>query len=359
MYTQGGEARLRGGVAPPHRQESLCHAWNCSVPTGDGPRWRVRRMGRPVAAGRGARTHGPRRPPLTRVAFISCQLLNMKCYLCNHADLVVRKGSVRDEPALQILECTNCGLVALSSLKHIEAGHYEDSGMHGDDLPSIETWLREAEHDDQRRFEMLKPALANRRVLDFGCGAAGFVRKAQSLAAEVAGVEPERRVREYWADTMALYGNLEDAGGSYDLITAFHVVEHLPDPRSMLGDLAARLNDRGRLVIEVPSSEDALLTLYDSGAFQRFTYWSQHLFLFNAETLRRLVRQAKLRVVSIQQFQRYPLSNHLYWLSRGQAGGHKQWSFLDTPALTEAYAAALAALGKSDTLIAYLERDQV
>lgn len=283
---------------------------------------------------------------------------NMTCYLCNQPDFSVRKGVVRDAPSFQILECTNCGLVALSSLQHIEAGHYEDSGMHGVDLPSIESWLRETEQDDQRRFEMLKVALANRKVLDFGCGAAGFVRKAMSQAAEVVGVEPERRVHEYWGDTLTLHGNLEDVGGGYDLITAFHVVEHLPDPRAMLRELAARLKDSGRLVIEVPSSEDALLTLYDSDAFQRFTYWSKHLYLFNTDTLRRLSAQAGLRVISIKQFQRYPLSNHLYWLSRNLPGGHHHWSFLDTPALVEAYAASLASVGKCDTLIAHLELDQ-
>lgn len=281
----------------------------------------------------------------------------MTCYLCSHSDFRVRKGVVRDAPSLQILECANCGLVALSSSRHIQAGHYEASGMHGDDLPSIESWLRDTEQDDQRRFEMLKAVLVNRKVLDFGCGAAGFVHKARSLAAEVTGVEPEQRVREYWGEVMALYGKLEDAGGGYDLITAFHVVEHLPDPRSMLKELAGRLKDSGRLVLEVPSSEDALLTLYDNDAFQRFTYWSKHLYLFNAETLCRLATQAGLRVLSIQQFQRYPLSNHLHWLSHNRPGGHQHWSFLDTPALTEAYAASLAAVGKCDTLIAHLEKN--
>lgn len=280
----------------------------------------------------------------------------MTCYLCNHPDFSVRKGAVRDDPSLQIIECTNCGLVALSSLQHIRVGHYEDSGMHGDDLPSIESWLRDTEQDDQRRFEMLKTAMVNRKVLDFGCGAAGFVSKAQSLAAEVAGVEPERRIREYWGDSIALYGGLEDVGGGYDLITAFHVVEHLPDPRAMLKELAMRLKDQGRLVIEVPNSGDALLTLYENDAFQHFTYWSQHLFLFNAETLRCLATQAGLRVVSIQQFQRYPLSNHLHWLSRNRPGGHQHWSFLDSPELRSAYANTLAAIGKCDTLIAHLEK---
>jgi len=123
----------------------------------------------------------------------------------------------------------------------------------------------------------------------------------------------------------------------------------------MLKTLAQKLSKNGRLVVEVPNSEDALLTLYDSDSFQRFTYWSQHLYLFNAETLRRLAEQAGLRIVSILQYQRYPLSNHLHWLSKGKPGGHQEWAYLDTPEMKAAYANALAAVAKCDTLIAHLE----
>jgi hypothetical protein len=139
------------------------------------------------------------------------------------------------------------------------------------------------------------------------------------------------------------------------LITAFHVVEHLSDPIAVLKTLAEKLSKNGRMVVEVPSSGDALLTLYDSSAFQHFTYWSQHLFLFNAETLRHLANKAGLRIVSIQQYQRYPLSNHLHWLSQGEPGGHQKWAFLDSPELKAAYANALASVAMCDTLIAHLE----
>jgi 2-polyprenyl-3-methyl-5-hydroxy-6-metoxy-1,4-benzoquinol methylase len=279
----------------------------------------------------------------------------MKCYLCGAADFATRPGRVRDNPKLGVLECRQCGLVTLSSLAHIQQGHYEDSGMHGAELPSIESWLRDCHADDQRRFEMLQHQLVNKRVLDFGSGAGGFVRLAQALVADIAAVEPERRVKEYWGDRMKIHPDLDSASGGYDLITAFHVVEHLPDPRGMLKTLASKLTPKGRLVIEVPSASDALLTLYDSSPFQHFTYWSQHLFLFSAETLRRVATEAGLRVIGVEQFQRYPLSNHLHWLSRGQPGGHKQWEFLNSRVLDEAYAAALASVGKCDTLIAYLE----
>lgn len=280
----------------------------------------------------------------------------MYCYLCHSTVFRVRKGQVRDAPDLKILECTHCGLVTLNSLNHIHPGFYEESGMHGAEPMPMEAWLKDASCDDQRRFDMLKTMMPNKKLLDFGCGAGGFLNKARHLASTVAGIELERRVHEYWEGRITIHLNLESVDAGYDLITAFHVVEHLPDPRNMLRTLASMLAENGRLVIEVPSSEDALLTLYDSEAFQHFTYWSQHLFLFNAETLRQLAEQADLRIVTIQQYQRYPLSNHLHWLSQGKPGGHQKWPFLDSPELNRAYANTLAAMGKCDTLIAYLEK---
>ena len=64
-----------------------------------------------------------------------------------------------------------------------------------------------------------------------------------------------------------------------------------------------------------------------------------------------------LRIVSIQQYQRYPLTNHLHWLSKGEPGGHQKWPFLDSSNLNEAYANSLASIGKCDTLIAWLEKE--
>ena len=283
-----------------------------------------------------------------------------RCYLCSNDAFTIRKGVVRDNPSLKVVECIACGLVTLDSLQHMQSSHYESAATHVNDAASpehasMESWLRFSERDDRRRFEALKPLLANRRVLDFGCGAGGFVKLSADVASSVAGVELERRVREHWGKSLPIFGSIADAGRDYDVITAFHVVEHLPDPRQTLHELAAPLARGGRLVVEVPSASDAMIQIYDSDPFQRFTYWSEHLFLFNAATMATLARQAGFRVVSVEQVQRYPLSNHLYWLSRGLPGGHRQWSFLDTPALTAAYADSLAAHGMCDTIVAHLE----
>lgn len=283
---------------------------------------------------------------------------NHTCYLCGGVRLDARKGAVRDNPALGIVECADCGLVALNRRDHIAPDHYERSGMHGARPASIEAWLAESSRDDERRFNDLSALIANRRVLDVGSGAGGFLSRAQRIAKDAVGIEPEARVRQFHGDALSIYPDADAVRGrAFDLVTAFHVLEHVPDPRAVLRSLSELVAPGGRMVIEVPSSDDALLTLYDCGPFQGFTYWSQHLFLFNAETLRRVARQAGLRVVSIAQFQRYPLANHLHWLSQGRPGGHAAWSFLDTPSLRDAYGSALAAIGKCDTLIAHLEAD--
>ena len=280
---------------------------------------------------------------------------NGNCYLCQSTHFTERKGEVRDAPRMQIIECDQCGLVTLSGKDHIVPGFYENSGMHGAEPTPMDAWLNQTEWDDQRRFDMVKAMLPNKRLLDFGCGAGGFLRLARNLTADVTGIELETRVRDHWAGKIKIVPSVDVAGGGHDLITAFHVIEHLQDPRAMLVSLAGLLKPNGRMIVEVPSANDVLLTLFDCDAFQRFTYWSQHLFLFNTSTLEMLARQSGLRVVAVQHYQRYPLSNHMHWLSQGKPGGHQRWAFMDTPELVSAYANALAALGKTDTLIAHLE----
>lgn len=281
----------------------------------------------------------------------------MTCYICSNDKFITRSGVVRDNQNLSVLECTNCGLVTLSSIDHITEGHYQDSKMHGEKPLPITDWLNETKADDDRRFEMLKQKIVNSRVLDFGCGCGGFLLNAKQLTKHVEGVELEDRLQPWFEDNkIKVWTSLselkKDESKKYDLITSFHVFEHLADPRQMLKDIAELLNNEGEFIIEVPSANDALLTLYNSEPFSRFTYWSQHLFLFTSHTLSELVKQSGLKLQWQKQVQRYSLSNHLYWLSKGLPSGHHKWAFLNDPLLNELYAAQLAAIDKTDTLMA-------
>lgn len=279
-----------------------------------------------------------------------------RCYLCQGVEFRRVPGEVRDRPELGVLECASCGLVFLESFDHIHKSYYEGSGMHpdGEALP-VEQWLRESAADDRRRCDYLREASAGRDLLDFGAGAGGFARMMREYASSVAVVEPEQRLTTHFEKLgIVRYPDMErlPADQKFDFITLFHVLEHLPDPGQVLQHLATRLKPGGRIILEVPSADDALLKLYASEPFSRFTYWSCHLYLFTNATLARLIASAGLKVNFIKQIQRYGVANHMHWLARGRPGGHHVWTFLDSPELHAAYERQLAALGLCDTILA-------
>ncbi len=283
---------------------------------------------------------------------------NKQCYLCSGTEFNKRLGNVRDNPELEIYECSSCGLVFLSSFDHVRDGFYENSKMHGGELPDVEAWLKETVSDDERRFQYIKSVLPNCKLLDFGCGAGGFLLRAREVAVAVFGIELESQLKNHFQNNnLIVFKSLSDIPENirkegYDIITMFHVLEHLPDPKTVLSKLSRMLAKNGQIIIEVPNANDALLTLYNSKPFSNFTYWSCHLFLYTMKTLQMLLEQVNLKVNYVKQIQRYPLANHLYWLTNGKPGGHQKWNFLDSPELHSVYEKQLAVIGKCDTIIA-------
>ncbi|MDN3718839.1 methyltransferase domain-containing protein [Roseibium salinum] len=144
---------------------------------------------------------------------------------------------------------------------------------------------------------------------------------------------------------------------SQDVVFAFHVVEHLPDPLAALSDLRRLLKNDGYIVVEVPHASDFLLSHLKSDAFTKFTVWSQHLILHTRESLKRLLLNCGYTDIVVEGIQRYPLSNHLGWLAMQAPGGHKTpLSVLDTPELKSAYQAALQKIDATDTLVAIAKK---
>ena len=79
-------------------------------------------------------------------------------------------------------------------------------------------------------------------------------------------------------------------------------------------------------------------------------------YLYSNQTLKALIEKAGLRIDFIQQIQRYPLANHLYWLSHNKPGGHQEWGMLTDYELDKAYGDKLAKLGIADTIIAVVKK---
>ncbi|MBD5509249.1 MAG: class I SAM-dependent methyltransferase [Lachnospiraceae bacterium] len=59
-----------------------------------------------------------------------------------------------------------------------------------------ETWIRETNQDDDRRYDELMDTCEGKSVLEFGCGNGGFLRRIKNVAARVTGIELMDAARE-------------------------------------------------------------------------------------------------------------------------------------------------------------------
>lgn len=140
-------------------------------------------------------------------------------------------------------------------------------------------------------------------------------------------------------------------GRKFDAIGLFHVFEHIRDPLGFCSELRDLTRSDGKIIIEVPSLDDPLLSIYQSDDYQEFYFQLQHPFVYSPSALKRTLEACSLEVLNLIQYQRYGLENHLAWLTNGRPGGDfEKFGFLNT--LEQEYRSALEQAGKTDTVIA-------
>lgn len=188
--------------------------------------------------------------------------------------------------------------------------------------------IKECIPDDLCRVQTVEQWCKMKDVLDFGCGFGGFLKgisKTAKTAKTAVGVEVSLNEIGYLRSlNLTVENSIERYSKKFDVITLFHVFEHLSNPQKWLNKFAEYLKDEGIVFIEVPNADDALLSLYECKFFADFTYWSAHLYLYTRESLTKLINDNGQFDIELEgQVQRYPLSNHLYWLSKHKSGGHK------------------------------------
>lgn len=272
---------------------------------------------------------------------------------------------VRDTDKIKVLKCSQSGVLLLNDNSGGTEDNYNENADFAywssdwDTAKQVNQKEAPIFEDDHRRKEQFQNILEGKAWLDFGCGSGGLLRLMAKESTRPLGLEiqpaPRAYLNNYGIKCFESIDEIEDT--SLDVVTLFHVYEHLPDPIGILNLVSSKLKTGGRLIIEVPQANDVLLKLFDLEAFKDFTFWSEHLILHTRQSLTKFVSCVQgLNIDSIQGYQRYPLSNHLYWLSKSLPGGHYKWSFLNTPDLEQAYSRALQANDLTDTLIAYITK---
>ena len=149
--------------------------------------------------------------------------------------------------------------------------------------------------------------------------------------------------------------NIDYFEHKFDLITMFHVLEHIPYQVETLKVLKSKLKKRGKIIIEVPHANDFLILQDELKEFKNFTFWSEHLILHTHNSLKKILSKAGFKNIKIQYYQRYNFSNHLGWFLKKQPGGHYFYKEIINDKLNTSYCENLKRLRQTDTLIAIAE----
>ena len=69
-----------------------------------------------------------------------------------------------------------------------------------------------------------------------------------------------------------IYNNINLVKNKVDIITMFHVLEHLPNQVDTLKSLKSKLRRGGKIIIEVPHAQDFLILQNNLKEFKNFTF---------------------------------------------------------------------------------------
>ena len=199
--------------------------------------------------------------------------------------------------------------------------------------------------------------MKNKSILDFGCGWGGFLRNLKN-SKSLNGVELRDECIRYIGNNFKninVSNNISVFNKKFDIITMFHVLEHIPYQINTLKALRLKLKKRGKIIIEVPHAEDFLILQKELKEFRNFTFWSEHLILHTYKSLKLILSKSGFKNINIQYYQRYNFSNHLGWFLKKKPGGHDFYKNIISEKLNQSYIENLISLKKTDTLIAVAE----
>lgn len=164
------------------------------------------------------------------------------------------------------------------------------------------------------RLSLIVPTLPSRaQLFEMGSGFGAFLGEAHVVRPDLqlAASEPDQANRKALLGqaSVRFHDSLASLGsGSLDAVVAFHVLEHLIDPRDFLEQAARTLRADGQLWIEVPDLMADWRT--------RLFIHPAHLSYFCADTLSRLAEAAGLQIVSCGRHPLASLADNLWLVAK-------------------------------------------
>lgn len=142
-----------------------------------------------------------------------------------------------------------------------------------------------------------------KNLLDVGCGTGDFLQVAQQNNWTVSGIEPNEQARgiankKTNSSVFETEQLLKFKANSFDVITLWHVLEHVPNLEDHVAVLKKLLTSNGTLIIAVPNYNS-----FDAKHYKNF--WAaldvpRHLWHFNRSSVSKLVGKHAMEVIKIK-----------------------------------------------------------
>ena len=143
----------------------------------------------------------------------------------------------------------------------------------------------------------------NPKVLDVGCGL-GFLLSAVKSKFRT-GLETSsfaiKYIKEHFPEIEIITGDTDDLrkiDNKFDIIIAYHVLEHLNDPNKFIKNIKNRLNKSGKIIIGTPIIETFLSNYFNKNYR---LYNKSHKIIFNEKTLKKIFEENNLEIIKIEK----------------------------------------------------------
>lgn len=221
----------------------------------------------------------------------------INCPICNGQEWTRRmtcKDFTVSGESFNIASCNECGFwVTIDAPDFYTIGSYYKSDAyisHSDSKKGIMNRLYHFARKRALRWKCnLIEAREGLRVLDYGCGTGYFPEAIKKLGVDAVGVEPDSGARaecvKKGIDVFAPEER-EKIDQPFDVITLWHVLEHLHNLNEDIDWLISKLKPKGKLYIAVPNRAS-----FDAEHYKEF--WAaydvpRHLWHFTKDDISRL-----------------------------------------------------------------------
>ncbi len=200
--------------------------------------------------------------PLTGYPYVG---VNEPCNLCGSSKKATLSEYDRRIKKLRTVICLNCGLHRTDPMPtqaelsdYYRLSYRFDYQLAGTKPPKFH--LKRSVNLAEQRLNWLSAAVPQKaNVLDFGCGSGEFLKACKDQGHQVTGIEPGQDYANFANETYgvnvkcSVWSDTDLGDEKFDLITSFHVFEHLRDPLGAMKWLVSHLAKDGVITIAVPN----------------------------------------------------------------------------------------------------------